>query len=151
MNIRPATAGDREAILELIPRLAATGTPPNRNTGQVKATDLKIIGEAFENLQPEDEFLVAEQDGSVIGFIYLKTVIDYYTQQEIGYVSDIVVAKATEGQGVGRALMEAGEEWARSCGYAMMQLNVVVDNTQAQALYERMDYSPEWFKYVKPL
>jgi ribosomal protein S18 acetylase RimI-like enzyme len=151
VNIRPATSQDREAILALVPRLAATGTPPGRDTHQIAATDIQTIAEAIESRQRETQLLVADQEGSLVGFIHLKTVTDYYTRQQIGHVSDIVVAAEAEGQGVGRALMAAGEEWAHAQGYPMMELNVLVDNAGARALYERLGYSAEWVKYVKSL
>jgi ribosomal protein S18 acetylase RimI-like enzyme len=151
MNVRPVTSQDREAILALVPRLAATGTPPGRDAHQITATDIQTIAEAIERRQPGTQLLVAEQGGSLAGFIHLKTVTDYYTRQEIGHISDIVVAAEAEGQGVGRALMAAGEEWARARGYPMMELNVLVDNAGARALYERLGYSAEWVKYVKAL
>lgn len=151
MNIRPATPQDCEAILALVPRLAATGTPPGRDSGQIAATDLQVIAEVLGDRQPGTDLLVAERGGSLLGFIHLKTVTDYYTRQQIGHVSDVVVAADAEGQGVGRALMTAAEEWARTRGYPMMELNVLVDNAGARALYERLGYSPEWLKYVKPL
>lgn len=70
MNIRPATSKDREAILALVPRLAATGTPPGRDTQQIEATDLQTIAEAIESRQPETQLLVAERDGSMLGLIH---------------------------------------------------------------------------------
>lgn len=149
MNIRPTISQDREAILALVPRLAASGTPPERDAHQIAATDIRTIGKVIEDRQPDTQLLVAERNSSVAGLIYLKTVTDYYTQQQIGHVSDIVVAAKAEGQGIGRALMAAGEEWAHGRGYPMMQLNVLIDNTDARALYERIGYSAEWLKYVK--
>jgi ribosomal protein S18 acetylase RimI-like enzyme len=47
--------------------------------------------------------------------------------------------------------MDAAERWARGRGYALMQLNVVVQNEAARGLYERLGYRPEWLKYIKEL
>jgi ribosomal protein S18 acetylase RimI-like enzyme len=151
MNIRSATTEDREAILALVPRLAQHGTPPGRDAGQIAATDLQTIAAAIDARTAETALLTAEHDGSIVGFIHVKTVTDYYTQQPIGHVSDIVVASRAEGRGVGRALIAAAEDWARSRGYTWMQLNVLVGNTAARSLYEQLGYGAEWLKYVKPL
>jgi ribosomal protein S18 acetylase RimI-like enzyme len=151
MNIRPATAEDREAILALVPRLAQHGTPPGRDARQVAVTDLQAIAAVIDARTAETQLLVAVHDRSIVGFIHVKTVTDYYTQRPIGHISDIVVAPQAEGRGVGRALTSAAEEWARSRGYTLMQLNVLVGNTAARSLYEQLRYGAEWLKYVKPL
>ena len=149
MTIRPARPEDQDAVVALVPRLASTGTPPGRDPTQVAATDLLTIGPLVASRPPGTEVLVAEADGHVVGFVHLTTVTDYYTQDRIGHVSDLVVAEGTEGRGVGRALMAAGEAWARGLGYPMVQLFVVVGNGSARALYERLGYAAEWLKYVK--
>ena len=149
MTIRPARPDDQDAVVALVPRLATTGTPPGRDPDQVAATDLATIGPLVASRPPGTEVLVAEDDGRVVGFVHLTTVTDYYTRQRIGHVSDLVVAEEAEGRGVGRALMAAGEAWARGRGYPMVQLYVLVGNDGARALYERLGYAAEWFKYVK--
>ena len=151
MNIRVATAADAAAILALVPRLAEAGTPRGRDAGQIEARDLEAVRRAVQSHATDERLLVAEQDQSIVGFVHVTTVTDYYTASCIGHVSDLVVAAQAEGQGIGRALIEAGEQWARSRGYRLMQLNVLVQNTAARGLYERLGYAAEWLKYVKPL
>ena len=137
--------------MALVPRLSSSASLPGRDTDQMVATDLKVIERVIGDPQPDTCMLVAERDHSVAGFIYLKTVTDYYTRQPIGHVSDLVVSQKAEGQGIGRALMVAAEEWAHAQGYPMIQLNVLVNNGSARALYEKVGYTAEWSKYVKPL
>ena len=151
LAIRSARAGDREAVLALAPRLAATGTPDGRDRAQVEAADLQAIGAVFDAPADDAALLVAKVDGRIAGFIHLRTVHDYYTQSPIAHVSDIVVAEGAEGLGIGRGLMVAGERWARARGYRMIQLYVLPGNAPAVALYERTGYRAEWSKYVKPL
>lgn len=55
----------------------------------------------------------------------------------------ITVGKAHRGQGVGRAMLEALEVWAREFGVERIQLRVFDTNTRARALYERMEYAEE--------
>ena len=96
-----------------------------------------------------ETLLVAERDGSIAGFIHLKKVVDYFTRQSIAHIADVVVAQSAEGTGVGKALMSAAEEWASTCGYTMVQLHVLVGNSRARSMYERLGYSAEWLKYIK--
>ena len=150
-RIRPATADDAASILELVPRLAATGTPAGRDSTQVEAADLASIGEALRDDSGTCAFFVAEQGGAVVGFLHVRRVRDSYTQADISHVSDIVVAPAAEGRGLGRALMAEAEQWARTQGHALLQLYVLPENVPARSLYERLGFAPEWLKYVKPL
>lgn len=151
MRIRPASPADRAAILTLVPRLAEHGTPPGRDRDQIRAVDEATIAALIDQRGADAELLVAEDGGELVGFVHVRTVTDYYTQAPIGHVSDIVVAGQAEGRGVGRALIEAAHDWARSRGYRMMQLFVLPENAGARALYERMGYRSEWLKYVTAL
>ena len=55
----------------------------------------------------------------------------------------IMVAARWRRRGLGRALMEAAEQWARSVGIAKLQLHVFPHNTAAIALYEELGYERE--------
>lgn len=55
----------------------------------------------------------------------------------------IVVADRFRGIGVGRALLEAVETWAREQGVEKINLRVFSTNAGARALYERMGYEVE--------
>jgi len=151
MKIRPAAATDRPVVLQLARRLAEQGTPPNRDRQQVAAADQKSIAAAMDGPSPMAELLVAEADGQVVGFVHVKTVLDYYTQEQIGHVSDLVVASHAEGRGIGRALLEAAQSWAVGRGYSLMQLFVLPENSGARTLYEGTGYRAEWIKYVRAL
>jgi ribosomal protein S18 acetylase RimI-like enzyme len=150
-DIRVATADDLAAVLALVPRLAATGSPPGRDAQQIEQSDKDAVRRAVTHPASGESLLIAEENESVLGFIHLKTVTDYFSQEQIGHVADVVVAADAEGRGVGKALMSAAEDWARSNGYGMIQLHVLVGNARARAMYERLGYSAEWLKYIKPL
>ena len=107
MQIRPATAADREAILTLVPRLAEWGTPPGRDRHQIEQVDLRSIAAALTACAPDSAVLVAEAQARVLGFIHVRTVADYYTQSPIGHVSDVVVAA--------RRRKARAWAWARHC------------------------------------
>jgi ribosomal protein S18 acetylase RimI-like enzyme len=151
MNIRAATLADLPAVLTLVPRLAATGSPPGRDAQQIEASDTEAVTRALRQPASDEVLLVAEDGGQLLGLIHVKTVVDYFSQQPIAHVSDVVVAASAEGRGMGKALMHAAEDWARGRGYAMVQLHVLVDNARARSMYERLGYSAEWLKYIKRL
>ena len=61
----------------------------------------------------------------------------------------LAVASQAEGRGVGRALLEAAEEWGTTNGFTTLTLAVFADNRRAKAFYERQGWSPEletWYK-----
>lgn len=151
MKIRVTTVDDLAAVLALVPRLAAAGSPPGRDATQVEASDSKSVTQGVAQPGSDETVLIAEENQVALGFIHIKTVTDYFSQQPIAHVSDVVVAAVAEGKGIGKALMSAAEEWARGRGYPMIQLHVLMGNDRARAMYERLGYSAEWLKYVKPL
>lgn len=151
-NIRPARATDRDFILSLVPRLSEFGPPPWHDPAQMIATDREMIGRVLDEAPPGTAVFVAEgADGAPLGFIHLKTVVEYFSREEQGHVSDLVVAPAGEGRGVGGALMAAGEEWALGRGLRVIGLHVFAVNTRARRLYEKLGYGEDMLKYVKEL
>ena len=55
----------------------------------------------------------------------------------------IMVARDFRRRGIGRALMEAAEDWARDVGVGKIELHVFPYNVAAIALYERLGYRRE--------
>ena len=55
-------------------------------------------------------------------------------------LSDLVVAPALRGQGIGSALLGAAKRWARDRRLEYLELNVLAQNTAAMALYESHDF-----------
>ena len=49
----------------------------------------------------------------------------------------LAVAREAEGQGIGRALLEAGEDWARANRYSKLTLAVFKDNERAKQVRAR--------------
>ncbi len=150
--IRPATARDRDWILPLAPRLHDFGPPAFRLRDVMDRAVTASIDAALTGASPGAEVLVAEgTDGSPLGFIHLHGARDFFTGEEHGHVSDIVVAREAEGRGVGQALMAAAETWARGRGYRLLSLHVFEANARARVFYERLGYRADIRKLVKPL
>jgi len=152
VRVRPARAGDRDFILSLVPRLVEFGPPRWHDPARMSARDSEAIAEALASESPEIAVFVAEDGaGNGLGFIHLNTAADYFTREKHGHVSDIVVARGGEGRGVGRVLMLAGEEWARSRGYKLIALGAFSENRRARRLYEQLGYEEDIVRYVKEL
>jgi GNAT superfamily N-acetyltransferase len=152
VRIRPATVADREFIASLMPRLVEFGPPAWRDAAQMTAFDTEVITRSLLGATPDAAVFVAEDaSGAPLGFIHLHAATEHYNQEEHGHVEDIIVAPEGEGRGVGRALLEKAEEWARGRGYRWLTLNVFAENRRARQVYERLGYGEDMVKYVKEL
>ena len=60
-----------------------------------------------------------------------------------GWVYYVAVDPDRHGNGHGRAIMNAAEEWLRQAGIAKLQLMVRPDNTKVQAFYESIGYDEQ--------
>jgi hypothetical protein len=58
-----------------------------------------------------------------------------------GWVYYVAVDPARRGQGFGRAIMNAAEDWLRQAGIAKLQLMVRRENAKAGAFYQSIGYA----------
>lgn len=152
IHIRPASVADTEFILSLVPRLVEFSPPSWRDAAQMTTTDRQVLRDKLVH-QPAGTaiFIAEDSDGVALGFIHLHAGTDYYNRAEHGHISDIIVAPAGEGRGIGSLLIAKGEEWARSQGYRWLTLSVFAQNLRAREVYQRLGYGEDIMKYVKEL
>jgi len=116
------------------------------------ATDIKVLSDKLINTPPGTAIFIAEDDqGDALGFIHLQTGKDYYYHEAHAHIADLIVAPEGEGRGIGRALIEKGEEWAHSQGFCWLTLSVFAQNLRAREVYQRLGYGEDIMKYVKEL
>jgi GNAT superfamily N-acetyltransferase len=149
VQIRAAVASDALAILALADRLHAFG-PTTRDATEIAGRERAALADALSRQSGPSCLLVAEQRPvGVVGAMLLDERRDYFTDQRHGHVSILAVAREAEGQGIGRALLEAAEEWGRENGFARLTLSVFTGNHHAKYFYERQGWRPEietWYK-----
>jgi len=56
-------------------------------------------------------------------------------ERTYGYIAELYVIEEARGQGVGRALIAACEDWARDRGLKVMLIGVLARNARAHAVY----------------
>ena len=152
IQIRSASLQDQSFILSLIPRLVEFGPPTWRDPAQMNATDLQVLSEKLSNPRPDTAFFIAEDErGAPLGFIHLQSGTDYYHHEKHGHIANVIVAREGEGRGIGRLLMEKGEEWARAQGFRWLTLSVFAQNVRAREVYKSLGYGEDIMKYVKKL
>lgn len=144
ITLRNATTADEPAIHRLTEQLAAFSIPPWRTPGEIARADHAILAEALRVPRAENLVLLAERlDGRVVGVLFVSTRADYFTGRPHAHVEVLALDPGSQGQGLGRQLMEEAERWARGMAYGAITLNVFDGNTRALALYERLGYRTE--------
>jgi ribosomal protein S18 acetylase RimI-like enzyme len=149
--IRSAIPADRAFLSTLANRLADFDRPAWRSHAEIADGDRRALFEALDSPRPGTELFVAEFEGAPAGCLLMWTLEDYFSEQWHAHVSVLAVTAAAEGRGVGRALMDHAETWARQRGHASITLSVFEGNRRAQALYERAGYATEMRRMIKLL
>lgn len=87
-------------------------------------------------------FVAERDDGSVCGFVEAGTrpYADGCDASPVGYVEAWWVDADMRRHGVGRALLLAAEEWARTKGYKEMASDALLDNTVSHQAHMRSGY-----------
>ena len=151
LSIRPALEADRDGILALADRLTAFG-PTTRSSVEVAERERRALAEALAQPSPGAPLLVAELEPlGLVGILLLDRRVDYFTAETHGHVSILAVSRDVEGKGVGRALLQAAEDWGRAEGFTRLTLNVFTENHRAKAFYERQGWHSELESYYKTL
>ncbi len=87
-------------------------------------------GEAVSTL-PTATFVAASDEDALVGFLEagLRSHADGCdTARPVGFVEGWFVLEAYRGQGIGKELMRAAEDWARSQGCREMASDALIDN-----------------------
>jgi len=105
---------------------------PEPLPGRLRAL-IDILLEGREGVQ-----LVAEQDGTLVGFATLYFTWSTLNAARIAIMNDLYVVEAARGTGIARPLFEACRAEARDRGCAEMNWETAADNHQAQRFYEKV-------------
>ncbi len=131
MRIRAAGEDDRARLAEMRHALWPEGTIEEHDSE---------VPETLAN--PDYLVLVAERDGRLIGFAEVGT--RNYAEGAYGptaYLEGIWVEETRRRDGVGRALLAAGEQWARERGFARFGSDALIDNHVSHAWHEAAGFA----------
>ena len=148
--VRPFSVEDQPFLTRVAPRIHPGQTASQR--------DPAALDRFFSDLQrgrllsePGAEAFVATIHGEPCGLVSVHPDKDYFTGHPRAYVDILVVAREAEGRGVGRALMDHVERWARDRAFREVVLDVFAGNQGAIAFYERQGYRSDHIRMAKPL
>ncbi len=130
MVVRPMTARDSRDVASLSDQLGY----PSSASDIEKRLGTMTQGSHF------GAFVAEATDGGIAGWIHVFGVrllqIDAFAE-----ISGLVVDTHSRGQGVGKALLEAAEKWARENGHTGIYVRSNTKRSQAPPFYEGMGYN----------
>ncbi|MCX3060078.1 GNAT family N-acetyltransferase [Streptomyces beihaiensis] len=97
----------------------------------------------FDERNTPDAYLVAETDGSVVGYIRLVPPTPLVSNGHVRQIQGLAVARAARGLGLGRALVRAAIAEAGRQGARRITLRVLGHNAPARRLYESEGFTVE--------
>lgn len=123
LKVRPAQASDEEAVVVLW-----------RACGLVVGHNDPRDDFAFARRGPNSDVLMAEDDGRV------RATVMVGHDGHRGWLYYVAVELDFRGEGAGRAIVGAGEDWLRARGIRKVQLLVRETNPEAVSFYERIGF-----------
>lgn len=150
--VRAADADDDDFIYGLVPRFVDFELPAWRKRTQVAEGIRRDLDKHLENPPPGSFLFVVEtDDGKRVGFLHVQNVIDFFTGGMNCHISDLAVAKGWDGKGIGRALLDYSESFAREHRCERLTLAVFPGNERARKLYAESGFDTEMLRLTKPL
>lgn len=133
MEIRPVKESDRSAWIRMRYALWPQAEPPHE-----EEIDRFFRGESRE---PE-AVIVAELHGELKGFteLSIRAQASGCVSDHIGYIEGWYVDPDARGKGIGRALIRAGEVWARSHGCSEFASDTDLDNEYSAGLHRLLGF-----------
>ena len=137
IQVRDVDAGDADALARLCGQL---GYP----------SSAEAVLQRLERLvRSGARALVATSGGDVIGLatVHLRGMINH--EAPLAQLTLLVVDEERRSQGVGRALVDEAEAWARAQGCRRIIVTTALHRTGAHAFYERIGYAHTGRRYGK--
>lgn len=87
-------------------------------------------------------FVAERGDGTLCGFVEVgsRPYAEGCDSSPVGYIEGWWVDADARRRGVGRALIDAAERWARSKGYTEMGSDALLDNSLSHAAHQALGY-----------
>jgi len=137
--VRPAQLTDDTALA----RLSAAAWSAESAFPSLIENDSRTNAPFFGAENPPEAHLVAELNGSVVGYIRLKPPTRLPENAHVMQVQGLAVDPSARRRGVAAALLTEAMQLLRERGTRKLTLRVLSTNTAAIALYERLGFVRE--------
>jgi GNAT superfamily N-acetyltransferase len=98
---------------------------------------------------PRAVALVAERDGLVVGLATAHALPVIHLDDDVAWLTALVVASDIRGLGLGRALVEAVERWGRERGCVRLSVTTALSREDAHGFYERLGLERTGLRYSR--
>jgi ribosomal protein S18 acetylase RimI-like enzyme len=137
--VRPAQLTDDTALA----RLSAAAWSAESAFPSLIENDSRTNAPFFGAENPPEAHLVAELNGSVVGYIRLKPPTRLPENAHVMQVQGLAVDPSARRRGVAAALLTEAMQLLRERGTRKLTLRVLGTNAAAIALYERLGFTRE--------
>jgi ribosomal protein S18 acetylase RimI-like enzyme len=154
LRIRPWRESDEEFFLEMGVVAAQMSLTPAEVTSVSEAELRQATLETDQTLLNCDGmavFIAENQERQRVGALWLGPRTNPLTRVTEAWIYSIAVVPEFQGSGVGRAMMDFAETWAREHGYPSLGLMVSATNDRARGIYARRGYEDVTVLMRKPL
>ena len=142
LHVRPYVPDDRTFVFGLAPRLAI-GKQPWRDLALWLRTVEEWLTDSINQHMHKTMVLIAEDEqGERLGFATVSHSTHFAGQRQAN-IGELATREQVEGRGVGSALVEACEQWAREQGYTIITLTTGAGNTRAVRFYNHLGFQNE--------
>ena len=154
IKVRPMGPGDLEALVEFWadmsndPMVSGRFYPPTEeNKAKWRSWVLKVHEE------DEEQVLVAEADGHVVGFILfrIRTDAPLWTPHKVAIIYDLYVRPGWRRKGIATRLILRAFEVMRSRGVDHVRVTALSANEPAIRLYRKLGFKDYSITFVKEL
>jgi GNAT superfamily N-acetyltransferase len=136
--IREARDQDAEDLARLVAELGYDASPEAMRRRLRALTD---AGRAAT--------FVADLGGSVSGFVGLRLERSYESDDPHARITGLAVDSDHRGQGIGTALLERAEGWARTHGASLIFLTSGLQRVEAHAFYDARGWKHTGYRFAK--
>jgi GNAT superfamily N-acetyltransferase len=114
--------------------------------------DEKVVRKNLAALKKSNEIpLVATLAGQVVGMCGVGRRVVIHRDAPLGRITALVVTKAAQGQGIGKMLVGAAEEWMRKGGCKLVEVTSNDRRGEAHAFYRHLGYERTSIRFFKTL
>jgi aminoglycoside 6'-N-acetyltransferase I len=138
-SIREAQNGDEAELAAMMTALWPAGSL-QEHQDEAEA----LIRTRLSGTLPGTLFVAARATGDLAGFIQvgLRSHADGCdTHKPVGFIEGWFVAEDSRGNGLGRTLLEAAEQWARQLGCSELASDALLDNEASLGAHKALGFA----------
>lgn len=150
IRVRPYVPEDNAFVLSLAPRLTIGMAAWRDPQLCLTAVQGWVTGSTAQHGQETMVWVAEDDQHERLGFATI-TSETHFTGERQAYIGELATSAAAEGQGVGRALVQACEQWARGQGFQNLSLITGAANARALGFYHHLGFQDEDVRLNKRL